>query len=184
MLRVLAPLPDDFAHAVLVVLHVSPHSRSLLPEVLDRRCSLRVLAARDGEPIRAGHAYVAPPDRHLTVRGRALALTREPQENSVRPAVDPLLRSIAAAEGRDAVGVVLSGALADGASGARAIAAAGGRVLVQDPAEALVASMPVHAIEAAGASAEVLRAAQIGAELARLGPPGEVAVRRLAGART
>jgi two-component system chemotaxis response regulator CheB len=183
MLKVLAPLPRDFRHALLVVLHVSAHSQSLLPEILDRRCPVRVLAARHGLPIRPGHAYVAPPDRHLTMRHAALALTSDPQENGVRPAVDPLLRSIADALGPAAVGVVLSGALADGAFGARAIAVAGGRVLVQDPAEALVASMPLHAIEAAGDSAEVLSAAQIGAELARLGPPPEIAVRPLAGAR-
>jgi two-component system, chemotaxis family, protein-glutamate methylesterase/glutaminase len=183
MLQVLAALPEDFPHALLVVLHVSARSHSLLAEILDRRCSLRVLAARDGMPIRAGHAYVAPPDRHLTMRGHVVALTSDPQENGVRPAVDPLLRSIAEALGPNAVGVVLSGALADGAFGARAIAVAGGRVLVQDPAEALVASMPRHAIEAVGASAEVLRAAQIATELARLGPPPEIAVRPLVGAR-
>jgi two-component system chemotaxis response regulator CheB len=168
MLKILAAVPADHPHAVLIVLHVAAHSHSLLAQILDRRCPLRVDAARDGAPVAAGQAYVAPPDRHLTVRGRAVALTEEPKENGVRPAVDPLLRSLAAAYGPAAVAVVLSGALGDGASGARAVADAGGRVLVQDPAEALVSSMPLRAIDAAGARAEILGAEEIGARLAGL----------------
>jgi two-component system, chemotaxis family, protein-glutamate methylesterase/glutaminase len=183
MLTVLATLPKDSPHALLIVLHISAHGHSLLATILDRRCALHVETARDGEPIRAGCAYVAPPDRHLTVRGEVLALTDGPQENGVRPAVDPLLRSLALAHGPASVAVVLSGALGDGACGAGAVIGAGGRVLVQDPIEALVSSMPQRAIEAAGPAAEILTAAQIGVELAKLGPPPEIAVRPLARAR-
>ena len=142
---------------------------------------MEVREARDEEPLRPGTVYVAPPDRHLTVSGAALALTSAPQENSVRPAIDPLLRSLAVAYGPAAASVVLSGALSDGARGVRCIADAGGRVFVQDPAEALVPSMPQRAIDAAGGAAEVLPAAAIGAELARLGPPPGITTRRLAG---
>jgi len=71
--------------------------------------------------------------------------------------------------GSAAVAVVLSGALADGARGARVVADAGGRVLVQDPADARVTSMPRHAIEEVGGAAEVLSAAAIGAALGTLG---------------
>jgi two-component system, chemotaxis family, protein-glutamate methylesterase/glutaminase len=183
MLKVLAALPQDHPHALLIVLHVSARGHSLLAKILDRRCSLHVETARDGEPIRAGYAYVAPPDRHLTMRGEVLALTEGPHENGVRPAVDPMLRSLAVTHGPASVAVVLSGALGDGAGGAAAVIGAGGRVLIQDPGEALVSSMPLRAIEAVGGAAEILTAAEIGAELAKLGPPPEIAVRPLAGAR-
>jgi two-component system chemotaxis response regulator CheB len=101
----------------------------------------------------------------------------------VRPAVDTLLRSLALEHGPAAVAVVLSGALVDGASGARAVADAGGGVFVQDPDSALVPSMPLSAIAATGGAARVLDAAAIGAELAGLRAP-EIAVRPLAASST
>jgi two-component system, chemotaxis family, protein-glutamate methylesterase/glutaminase len=183
LLDVLAALPADLPHALLIVLHLPPHGHSVLAEILDRRTALHVVVARDGEVIRAGYAYVASPDLHLTVRGPAMALTRGPHENGVRPAVDPLFRSLAAGYGRTAVAVVLSGALGDGARGALAVARAGGYVLVQDPADALVSSMPLRAIAETAGAAEVRTAAEIGAALARMGPPPEIAIRPLAGAR-
>ena len=184
LLRVLAPLPADFPHAVCVVLHLPATGYSVLAPILDRRCSVVVAAARQGEWVRPGHVYVAPPDRHLTVRRHALVLSRTAQENGVRPAADPLLRSLAESYGPAAVAVVLSGALGDGALGARAVAEAAGRVLVQDPVDAIVPSMPQRAIAAAGGAAEVLSAAAIGEELARLGPAPGIAVRPLARAPT
>ena len=184
MVKILKVLPAGLPHAVLVVLHVSARAHSVLAEILDRQCSVHVVTAAQAEPIRAGHVYVAPPDRHLTVVGPLLTLTTGPPENGVRPAVDPLLRSLAAEHGPASVAVVLSGALGDGAGGARAVADAGGRVFVQDPREAIVSSMPERAIEAAGGRAEIRTAPEIGEELVRLGPPPEIASRRLAGARS
>jgi two-component system chemotaxis response regulator CheB len=183
LIEVLEALPADFPHAVLVVLHLSAHHDSVLASILDRRCALRVRVAADGEPVRAGHVHVAPPDLHLSVRGPLLGLDAGPLENCVRPAVDPMLRSLAVTHGLAAVAVVLSGALGDGAAGAQAVAAGDGRVLVQDPEEATVSSMPSHAI-AAVRGAEVLTAARIGAELARMGPPPTVAARSLARSST
>lgn len=177
----LAALPGDLPHAVLVVLHLPAHGHSVLAQILARHCRLEVLEARDGETIRPSTVHVAPPDHHLTLSGTAIALTSAPQEHSVRPAIDPLLRSLAVGYGPAAVAVVLSGALSDGAVGVRCIAEAGGRVFVQDPLEALVPSMPLRAIEAAGGAADVLPAAAIGAELARLGSPPEIAAGRVAG---
>lgn len=182
--KVLARLPAELPHTLLIVLHVPARGRSVLADILNRRCDLAVLPAEDGVLLLAGHAYVAPPDRHLTVRGASAALTKGPRENSVRPAVDTLLRSLAAEQGPASVAVVLSGALVDGAAGARAVADAGGTVLVQDPAEALVTSMPAHAIAAAGGVAQVLDAAAIGTALTRLAAPPEIEARRLAGAGT
>ena len=124
--------------------------RSLLGPILNRQTDFDVRVAEDGEPIRPGRAYVAPPDRHLTVSAGRLELGRGPKENGVRPAVDPMLRSLAAAYGGNAVAVILSGALGDGSLGALAIKQAGGSVIVQDPDDAAVPSMPESAIRAVG----------------------------------
>jgi two-component system chemotaxis response regulator CheB len=183
LLKLLAALPEDLPHAVLVVQHVGAHAHSVLAQIFDRRCAIAVRAARHADPLLPGRVVVAPPDRHLTISGSRLRLTHDAPEHGVRPAADPLLRSLAIAYGPAAVAVVLSGALDDGAAGARAVAAAGGRVLVQDPAEAIVPSMPRHAIDAVGDAAQILGAAAIGAELAGLEPP-EIAARPIAGVLT
>jgi two-component system chemotaxis response regulator CheB len=184
LLRVLAALPESFPHALCIVLHLPPTGHSVLAPILDRRCPLIVTSAEHAEPLRPGHVYVAPPDRHLSVRHGLLELTHGPLENSVRPAADPLLRSLAETYGPAAVAVILSGALGDGALGARAVVLAGGRALIQDPVEALVPSMPEHAIAQVGPAAEVLSATAIGEEIARLGPAPDIAIRPLAGAPT
>ena len=139
-------LPASFRGAVLIVLHVAPGVPSVLPQILARRCPLHVQAGDDGMPLRAGHVYVAPPDRHLLVGDGVLLLSRGPQENGHRPAVNPAFRSMAAAYGERAVGIVLSGTRDDGTAGLARIKAAGGRAFVQDPEEALYAGMPRNAM--------------------------------------
>jgi two-component system chemotaxis response regulator CheB len=107
-------LPGDLAAPVLVVLHIAPSGTSFLPGILDRNTPLTVSAPRTGDALRAGHVHVAPPDQHLRVRDGTVTLDREPRINGHRPAVDPLLQSLAESYGPRAVGVVLSGARADG----------------------------------------------------------------------
>ena len=139
-------LPPAFPHAMLVVLHVSPTGTSVLPTILARACSLPVRAPADGEPLRAGHVYVAPPDVHLVVDDAKLHLSRTPRENGHRPAIDPTMRTAAAAYGAGTIGIVLTGARHDGTAGLMAIKAAGGTAIVQDPDEALHPAMPLSAI--------------------------------------
>jgi two-component system chemotaxis response regulator CheB len=138
-------LPGDFPAPILVVQHVG-HHRSLLPELLARQGPLTVAHAVQGEPLRAGHIHVAPPDRHMLVEGNAILLTRGPKEHHTRPAVDPLFRSLALAHGAAAVGVVLTGRLDDGTPGLQAIKACGGVAVVQDPASAEEPGMPASAL--------------------------------------
>jgi two-component system chemotaxis response regulator CheB len=141
-------LPADLPAAVCVVLHISPTGGSLLAPILDRVTDLRVEVAEHGMALRAGHVYVAPADRHLLIGEHDLELTAGPRENGVRPAVDPMFRSLARTHGRRAVAVVLSGALDDGSAGAVTVAAGGGTVVVQDPADAIVPGMPESAVSA------------------------------------
>lgn len=171
LIRVVRDLPADFGAAICIVLHVPSSGRSLLAPILGRHTRLEVVEAQDGDALRAGRVYVAPNDRHLTVSGGRVRLDRGPKENGVRPAVDVLLRTVASSSGAQAVAVILSGALGDGSAGALAVRQAGGVVIVQDPEDATVASMPESALRAVGGADEVLAAAAIGPALARLVEP-------------
>jgi two-component system chemotaxis response regulator CheB len=167
-LRLLASaLPADLEASVLVVNHVAPTYRSVLPEILERAGSLRAAHARHGERFERGRIYVAPPDHHLLVDGDRLSVNRGPLENGHRPAIDPLFRSAAIARGRAVIAVVLSGTLDDGTAGALSIKKRGGLVLAQDPAEALFAEMPSSVISNVGAH-QVVGISQMGPLLASL----------------
>jgi two-component system, chemotaxis family, protein-glutamate methylesterase/glutaminase len=168
LIRIVRTLPAELPAAICIVLHVPATGRSLLAPILDRHTELTVCVPGDDEPLRPRHVYVAPPDRHLSVAAGRVELGRGPKENGVRPAVDPMLRSLAAAYGEHAVAIVLSGALGDGSQGAVAVKQAGGAVIVQDPDDATVPSMPESAIRAVGDIDHVLPAAEIGRTLGRL----------------
>ena len=140
-------LPADLPAAVFVVLHMLPAGRSVLPEILARTSRLPVQAAEHGAPIERGRIYVALPDRHLLIDADRIDLSTDPPENLHRPAVDPLFRSAAHAYGARVVGVVLSGALDDGAAGLQTIVENGGGAIVQTPSDALYPSMPRAALQ-------------------------------------
>jgi two-component system, chemotaxis family, protein-glutamate methylesterase/glutaminase len=144
-------LPGDLPASLLVVLHTRPDGPGTLGNVLQRAGRLRSANATNGEPVRPGHIYVAPPDHHLLLEGttdvRIIRLTRGPKENRFRPAIDTLFRSAALSAGPRVVGVVLTGMLDDGTAGLWAIKDQGGTTVVQDPEEALMPSMPRSALE-------------------------------------
>src|SRR5262249_42779465 len=93
--KLVADLPKDFPAAVFVVLHLAPQGTSVLPDILKRAGQLPALHPRDGEAIRNGRIYVAPPDNHLVIEDGRVRVTHGPKENRHRPAIDPLFRSAA-----------------------------------------------------------------------------------------
>ncbi len=164
--QVVADLPADLPAAVLVVTHIGNGS-SILPTLLNQAGRLPAKFATDGERIEQGRIYIAPADRHLLVEDGMMIIRRGPRENSARPAIDPLFRSVAAAYGSRAIGVVLSGALTDGAAGLVALKRCGGIAVVQDPAEADHPSMPQAALAAVEAD-HVATADKLGPLISRL----------------
>jgi len=160
-------LPADLPAAVVVTLHLAQGFRSELDHILSRAGPLPASFAREGEPIEDGHIYLAPTDRHLVVDDDRLALGRGPRENNARPAIDPMFRSVALCCGHRSIGLVLTGALADGASGLYSLKRCGGLTVVQDPDDASVPDMPRSALDRAPAD-HVVPLVEVPALLARL----------------
>ena len=160
-------LPADFPAAVFVVQHTAASSPGVLGEILDAHGPLPARLAEDGEPVEPGRVRVAPPDRHLLLTPGRVRLSDGVRENRARPAVDPLFRSAAVAYRSRVVGVVLTGALDDGAAGLRAVERCGGIAVVQDPADAAYPDMPRHALHAVPDARRASRA-ELGPLLARL----------------
>ena len=168
LLYMLPALPATLRAAVLVVMHLPRDRPSLLAEIFRHRCGLPRKEAHDKDAIAPGTVYFAPPDYHLLVdAGPRLALSVDAPVHFSRPSIDVLFESAADQYGERLLGILLSGANEDGARGLQAIAAAGGLVVVQDPASASMPAMP-HAALARVAVHHVLPPAGIADLLAHL----------------
>jgi two-component system chemotaxis response regulator CheB len=144
---ILGALPSDIDATVFIVQHLAADKPSILPKILTDIASLPASHPSDGELIKKGRIYVAPPDYHLLVNEGSMRVVRGPQENRFRPAIDALFRSAARAYGSRAVGVVLTGYLDDGTVGLQAVKKCGGVAIVQDPDEAEYPSMAKSALQ-------------------------------------
>jgi two-component system chemotaxis response regulator CheB len=155
---ILQPLPVDVP-SIVVAQHMPAHFTAELARSLDRVCLLTVKEARNGETVLPGHVYIAPGDRHTTVRrgrgGYKIAVVDGPRVNRHRPSVDVLFRSVACDAGSAAVGVLLTGMGDDGAAGLLELREAGAHTIAQDEQSSVVFGMPAAAIKR-GAAEEVL----------------------------
>jgi two-component system chemotaxis response regulator CheB len=147
----LGGLSSDFALPIAIVQHRSAQwegQKSQLAALLQAHCALPVVEAGDKEPLAGGHVYLAPADYHLLVDDGALALSVDARVLHSRPSIDVLFESAAEAYRDGVLAVLLTGANADGTAGAKRIKQKGGRVIVQDPAQAESPIMPQAAITA------------------------------------
>ena len=142
-------LPKDFPVPIAVVQHRYRTSNEGLPEFLRRRTQLQVVDTTDKEWLRPGTVYLAPANYHLLVERGELSLSVDEAVADSRPSIDVLFESSADAYGAGVIGVILTGANADGAKGAMRIKSRGGFVIAQDPETAESPAMPRAAIEAA-----------------------------------
>lgn len=144
---ILPALPAHYRLPVMIVVHVPPGKKSLLAELFQAKCHIKVHEAEDKEPIIGGTAYFAPPDYHLLVETeKILSLSNEEPVFYSRPSVDVLFESAADAYGPGLTAVVLTGANQDGSKGLKAVTAAGGTAIIQTPAGAYARAMPEAAI--------------------------------------
>jgi two-component system chemotaxis response regulator CheB len=161
---VISGLPVDLPVPMVVVQHMPPVFTRMFAERLNRTSPLTVVEAADGVAVRPGTVYIAPGDRHLTVARRGAEvitrLTDGPPENSCRPAVDVLFRSVAEVYGPAVMAAVLTGMGQDGRKGCVILRAGGAGVVVQDEASSVVWGMP-GAVAAAGLADAVLPLADI-----------------------
>ena len=139
-------LGRDVRVPVILTQHMPATFTPLLAEHIHKLGMMSCAEAKDGEALRPGHIHLAPGDRHLLIRsgpaGMVVKITTDPPENFCRPAVDPMLRSAAAAcDGRVLV-AMLTGMGQDGLLGTRAVIDAGGTAIAQDEASSVVWGMP------------------------------------------
>ena len=168
--KLITGLPKPFPVPILITQHMPPVFTGLLAERLSQQSGHQVREAKHGDIVKAGEILIAPGDFHLTIcrdkTSVVAQLDKSPPENSCRPAVDPLFRSIAKIYGRDALAVVLTGMGIDGGAGSRVIKQAGGRIFAQDKASSTVWGMPGYVAEN-GLADRVLPLEQIASELIR-----------------
>ena len=160
-------LPASFRMAVTLVQHRHKDSDHVLRALLQERSPLVVCEVEDKMPLEEGHIYVAPPDYHTLVEPGHYALSTEAPVRFSRPSIDVTFNSAADAYGHRVVGVVLTGANQDGATGLQRISELGGLAIIQDPKTAESATMPAAAQKAVP-RARVMSLARIGEYLASL----------------
>lgn len=145
-------IPPDIGAAFIIVQHLSPSHRSLMPELLGRRTELQVRPAVHGEQIEAGVCYLMPAGSEVQLDGEMLKVAPVDGVSRHHRPIDTLFSSLAETRGSTAIGIVLSGTGSDGTGGAARIRDAGGLILVQHPASAQFDGMPRSTIDRGHAS--------------------------------
>jgi two-component system, chemotaxis family, protein-glutamate methylesterase/glutaminase len=168
--EVLPQIPSDFPVPIVLVQHMPPIFTRLLADRLAAHCKIPVHEACAGMVLSPGHAWIAPGNFHLTVKpaalGSRLELNQERPENSCRPSVDVLFRSVAEVYGAATLAVVMTGMGSDGVAGSACIRQRGGEVIVQDEASSVVWGMP-GLVYASGQADAIYPLHHLGQEMAR-----------------
>ena len=141
-------LPPEYDIPTAIVQHRHRDSDTMLARFMQDQTQLRVCEVEDKQPIETGRLFIAPANYHTLVEDGHFSLSTEAPVRHSRPSIDVAMVSAAVAYGHRAVGVVLTGANADGAEGLLRIASSGGMAVIQDPASAEVKTMPVAALRA------------------------------------
>ncbi len=168
--RLLPSLPSNFPVPVVIAQHMPPIFTSLLASRLSAKSALPVRECVSGEPLLAGHAFVAPGDFHMVVEGKdgrvVLKTHQGPKENFCRPSVDVLFQSIARVYGARALAIILTGMGQDGLKGCETLRGLGARIYVQDEASSVVWGMPGF-VARSGLADKIIPLDQIAAEIVR-----------------
>lgn len=139
-------MPDDTGYCFVIVQHLSPDYKSLMPELLAKHSQMNIYEAEDNMELQKNCIYVIPSKFIMTLSGQHIKLTHKDRKGAPNTAIDSFLTSLATEKGKDAIAVILSGTGSDGTNGIESIKANGGIVIVQDPISAKFDGMPNSAI--------------------------------------
>jgi two-component system chemotaxis response regulator CheB len=164
----LPTLPGNLPVPIVIVQHMPPYFTKLLAGRLNEKSAISVAEGQMGDLLQPGKALLAPGDYHMLLEKTGnevrIKTNQGPQENSCRPAVDPLFRTVAKVYGANSLAVVLTGMGQDGLIGCEHIKEAGGQIVVQDETTSVVWGMPGY-VAKAGMAEKVLPLNQIGTEI-------------------
>ncbi len=148
LIKLLGTLSKEFSLPLIIVQHLSPRYENYLVDILSKQTLLTVMEAEEKEKIKAGNIYIAAPNYHLLIESdKTFSLSVDEHVCFSRPSIDVLFETASFAYGNKLIGVILTGANKDGASGLKAIQDRGGLAVVQNPETAEVNSMPKAALE-------------------------------------
>jgi two-component system CheB/CheR fusion protein len=159
----LSNVPENSGMAYIVIQHLDPTQKGMLPELLQRVAKIKVFQVKDRMTVKANCVYVIPPNKSMSILKGVLYLFEPIEERGLRLPIDFFLRSLADDQRERGIGIILSGMGSDGSIGLRALKEKSGTVMVQEPASAKFDSMPRNAIDSVHADI--------------VAPPGELPVK-------
>jgi two-component system chemotaxis response regulator CheB len=169
--EVLKSITQGITLPILITQHMPPTFTAILADHMGQATGWPSSEAKDGEVIEGRHIYVAPGGKHMLVESegtkKVIRLSDDPPENFCKPAVDPMLRSIAKAYGPSVLVMILTGMGSDGRDGARVIVECGGTVIAQDKETSVVWGMP-GAVATSGLCSAVLPLGDLGSHVSKL----------------
>ncbi|MGV3666873.1 MAG: CheR family methyltransferase [Leptospira bouyouniensis] len=141
-------LPIDTGYSYVVILHLDPNHKGMIPEILQRHTSIPIIAATDGIKVKPNTVYVLPANKTISISNHVLYLSKPVEQKGFRLPIDLFLSSLAKDYKTKSVGIILSGMGTDGGIGLQSIKKESGLAFVQDPATAKFDGMPLNAIKA------------------------------------